>query len=205
MDRSCFRFFGARRGKAAVLEVYQANRGQRAGASLRSRIDHAGRDSAASMMPLFADGAGFQQTDQPRLAHFAQFQGWPAHQHPRTRRHLRSGGAGRSDIRSIYRSSRHRDHLIFRAKARVITQPSFSAMVRESQIDQAWAGAMIPRRLDGCGFPLLLAASLSLASVPQAHAQTLPSGENRTLRKLPRPMQDADAREADARDAESRT
>jgi len=62
---------------------------------------------------------------------------------------------------------------------------------------------MIPRRLDGCGFPLLLAASLSLASVPQAHAQTLPSGEKPNAAETAAPdANDADAREADARDAD---
>jgi hypothetical protein len=62
---------------------------------------------------------------------------------------------------------------------------------------------MIPRRLYGRGFPLLLAAGLSLASVLQAHAQTVPSGERPNAAETAAPdANDADARDADARDAD---
>jgi hypothetical protein len=62
---------------------------------------------------------------------------------------------------------------------------------------------MIPRRLDGRGFPLLLAAGLSLAAVLQAHAQTVPSGEKPNAAEAAAPdANDADARDADAKDAD---
>jgi hypothetical protein len=62
---------------------------------------------------------------------------------------------------------------------------------------------MIPRRLYGRGFPLLLAAGLSLASVLQAYAQTVPSGEKPNAAETAAPdTNDADAREADAKDAD---
>jgi hypothetical protein len=62
---------------------------------------------------------------------------------------------------------------------------------------------MIPRRLDGCGFPLVLAAGLSLASAQQAHAQTVPSGEKPNAAETAAPdANDADARDADAKDAD---
>jgi hypothetical protein len=62
---------------------------------------------------------------------------------------------------------------------------------------------MIPRRLDGRGFPLLLAAGLSLAAVLQAHAQTVPSGKKPNAAEAAAPdANDADARDADARDAD---
>jgi hypothetical protein len=62
---------------------------------------------------------------------------------------------------------------------------------------------MIPRRLDGCGFPLLLAAGLSLASALLAHAQTLPSGERPNAAETGAPdANDADAREADIENPE---
>jgi hypothetical protein len=57
---------------------------------------------------------------------------------------------------------------------------------------------MIPRRLDGRGFPLLLAAGLSLAAVLQAHAQAVPSGEKTNAAEAAGP----DANDADARDAD---
>src|SRR5882672_1540712 len=57
---------------------------------------------------------------------------------------------------------------------------------------------MIPGRLDGRGFPLLLAAGLSLAAVLQAHAQTVPSGKKPNAAEAAAP----DANDADARDAD---
>ena len=69
--------------------------------------------------------------------------------------------------------------------------------------DQAWAGAMIPRRLVGRGCRLLLAAGLSLAAVLQAHAQTVPSGKKPNAAEAAAPdANDADARDADAKDAD---
>jgi hypothetical protein len=62
---------------------------------------------------------------------------------------------------------------------------------------------MIPRRLDGRGFPLLLAAGLSLAAALQAHAQTVPSGKKPNAAEAAAPdANDADARDADAKDAD---
>jgi hypothetical protein len=62
---------------------------------------------------------------------------------------------------------------------------------------------MIPRRLYGRGFPLLLATGVSVASALQAHAQTVPSGEKPNAAETAAPdANDADAREADARDAD---
>ena len=62
---------------------------------------------------------------------------------------------------------------------------------------------MIPRRLHGRGFPLLLAAGLSLASVMQAHAQTVPSGENPNAAETAAPdANDADAEHSDVENLE---
>jgi hypothetical protein len=62
---------------------------------------------------------------------------------------------------------------------------------------------MIPRRLVGRGCQLLLAAGLSLAAVPQAHAQTVPAGKNPDAAETAAPdANDADAKDADAKDAD---
>jgi len=74
---------------------------------------------------------------------------------------------------------------------------------RERIDDQAWARAMIPRRLVGRGCQLLLAAGLSLVAVLQAHAQTVPAGKNPDAAETAAPdANDADAENADARDAD---
>ena len=62
---------------------------------------------------------------------------------------------------------------------------------------------MIPRRLVGRGCRLLLAAGLSLAAVPQAHAQTVPAGKNPDAAEIAAAdANDADAKNADAKDAD---
>ncbi len=62
---------------------------------------------------------------------------------------------------------------------------------------------MIPRRLVGRGCQLLLAVGLSLAAVPQAHAQTVPAGKNPDAAEAAAPgANDADAKDADAKDAD---
>ncbi len=89
-----FPFFGARRGKAAVLEVVR----QIADNVRVHRFDREsimlGVDSAASMMRYSLTSLDFRQADQPAACPFRAISGRPAAQHPRARRYLRSGGAG---------------------------------------------------------------------------------------------------------------
>jgi len=65
---------------------------------LRSRVDHAVAGLlAASMCRLFADGAGFEQADHLRLAHFVAIRPLPVGvSNPRLVDNLRPGGAERS-------------------------------------------------------------------------------------------------------------
>ena len=85
-----FPFLGARRGKAAVLEVMK----QIADNVRIRRFDHAGGGFGVLDDPLFADGAGFEQADQRAPRPFRAVQGGPTDQHARSARQLRSGGAG---------------------------------------------------------------------------------------------------------------
>ena len=89
-----FPFLGARRGKEAVLEVIR----QIADNIRVHRFDREtimlGVDSAASMLRYSLTALDFEQADQPADRPFRAIQGGPAVQHARSRRYLRSGGAG---------------------------------------------------------------------------------------------------------------
>jgi ketosteroid isomerase-like protein len=89
-----FPFLGARRGRAAVLEVIRqiaenvrVHRFDRE--SIMLGVELGGLDDA-----LFTDGAGFEQADQAAARPFRAIQGRPAGEHPRARRYLGPGGAG---------------------------------------------------------------------------------------------------------------
>ena len=88
-----FPFFGARRGKAAVLEVIR-----RVADNIRvHRFDREsimlGADSAASMMRYSLTMLDANKPISLRLAQFA-LQGRQARQHPHPGRYVRPGGAG---------------------------------------------------------------------------------------------------------------
>ena len=83
-----FPFFGARRGKSAVLQVIRqiaenvrVHRFDRESVMLARGVG--GVDDA-----LFADRARCQQADQPAAGAFRQVQGRAARQHPRPRRYF---------------------------------------------------------------------------------------------------------------------
>ena len=89
-----FPFLGARRGREAVVDVIR----QIAHNVRVHRFDREtimlGVDLAASTLRYSLTAPGFEQADQPADRAFRAVQGRPAAQHPGSRRHLRSGGAG---------------------------------------------------------------------------------------------------------------
>ena len=90
-----FPFLGARRGKAAVLEVIRQIADNVRVHRFDREIDHAGRRFGGLDAALFADRAA--TPNKPislRLAHFAQFKAGRLLSIRVLRRHLRSGGAG---------------------------------------------------------------------------------------------------------------
>ena len=128
-----FPFLGARRGKAAVLEVIrQVAENVRVHRFDRESI-MLGVDSAASMMRYSLTALDSNKPISLRLAHFAQFKaGRLISIRVLPGRYLRSGGAG---ARTSNPPAEARVIVIvrfFRRRHRVITQPSFSAMVAES-------------------------------------------------------------------------
>ena len=88
-----FPFFGSRHGKAAVIEVIRQ-------IADNVRVHRFDRESIMLGVgfgllddALFADGAGFEQADQPADRPFRAVQGRPADQFPRPGRYVRSGRA----------------------------------------------------------------------------------------------------------------
>ena len=73
-----FPFLGARRGKAAVLEVIRQIADNVRVHRFDREIDHAGRGFGRLDDALFADRAGFQQADQAADRAFRPVQGRPA-------------------------------------------------------------------------------------------------------------------------------
>src|ERR1700757_1412128 len=85
-----FPFFGARHGKAAVLEVIR----QIADNVRVHRFDREGRRDGGLDVALFADHAGCEQAGEPAGRAFRAVQGRPAGQAPRPGRYLRSRRTG---------------------------------------------------------------------------------------------------------------
>ena len=182
-----FPFLGARRGKAAVLEVLR----QIADNIRVHRFDREsmmlGEDQAASMMRYSLTALDSDKPISLADRAFRAVQGGSPDQHPRAGRHLRSGGAGARPSRSICRGCRHtprhdvgsgqgaggRAHL---SCSSILWQLALAIRCRRARLGRAnfvgrvspiWhAGWVMISRIRYGRSSLLLAAGISMASMP---------------------------------------